>query len=77
MPKPTNTSYDICGSKPMSPRRLSQAPIDRRTPEDNNERQAIHEHVSIALTAAPTKKATAGRAAAGIGPAQARAGSSK
>src|SRR5437879_1793487 len=31
MPKPTNTRYDICGSKPMSPRRLSQAPIDRRT----------------------------------------------
>ncbi len=52
-------------------------PYRQTHPEDNNERQAIHEHVSIALTAAPTKKATAGRAAAGIGPAQARAGSSK
>src|SRR5258707_15530617 len=30
MPKPTNTRYDICASKPTSPRRLSQALIDRR-----------------------------------------------
>src|SRR6266436_7280281 len=30
MPKRTNTRYDICGSKPTSPRRLSQALIDRR-----------------------------------------------
>ncbi|HWT87518.1 MAG TPA: hypothetical protein VN454_01860, partial [Candidatus Angelobacter sp.] len=52
-------------------------PYRQTHPEDNNERQAIHEHVSIALTAAPTKKATAGRAAAGISPAHARAGGSK
>jgi tetratricopeptide (TPR) repeat protein len=30
-------------------------------PEDNNERQAIHEHVSVALTAAPAKKSNSPR----------------
>ncbi|HEY6389502.1 MAG TPA: tetratricopeptide repeat protein [Candidatus Acidoferrum sp.] len=30
--------------------------------EDNNERQAIHEHVSVALTAAPAKKSNSSRA---------------
>jgi tetratricopeptide (TPR) repeat protein len=52
-------------------------PYRQTHPEDNNERQAIHEHVSVALTAAPTKKAMAGRAATGISPAQARAAGSK
>src|SRR5256714_1411109 len=33
-------------------------------PDDNNERQAIHEHVSVALTASQTKKAIAARASA-------------
>src|SRR2546426_1005737 len=53
-------------------------PYRQTHPEDNNERQAIHEHVSVALTAAPTKKAMAGRAAApSISPARARLGGSK
>ena len=33
-------------------------------PEDNNERQAIHEHYSVALTAAPNKKSPSAKVAA-------------
>jgi hypothetical protein len=33
-------------------------------PEDNNERQPIHEHYSISLAAAPRKKPVATKAAA-------------
>jgi tetratricopeptide (TPR) repeat protein len=32
-------------------------PYRQAHPEDNNERQPIHEHVSVALTAAPAKQA--------------------
>jgi len=37
-------------------------PYRQTHPEDNNERQAIHEHVSVALTPARTKKAITARA---------------
>jgi tetratricopeptide (TPR) repeat protein len=37
-------------------------PYRQTHPEDNNERQAIHEHVSVALTAAPAKKSNSSRA---------------
>ncbi len=47
-------------------------------PDDNNERQAIHEHVSVALTAALTKKAIAARASAqSVTRERARSGGSK
>src|SRR6266576_1969788 len=47
-------------------------------PDDNNERQAIHEHVSVALTAAQTKKAIAARASAqSVTRERARSGGSK
>jgi len=39
-------------------------PYRQAHPDDNNERQAIHEHVSVALTTAQTKKAIAARASA-------------
>jgi tetratricopeptide (TPR) repeat protein len=46
--------------------------------EDNNERQAIHEHVSVALPPAQNKKAMPGRASAqNTTPEPARPGSSK
>jgi tetratricopeptide (TPR) repeat protein len=34
-------------------------PYRQAHPEDNNERQPIHEHVSVALTAAPAKQTPA------------------
>jgi tetratricopeptide (TPR) repeat protein len=37
-------------------------PYRQAHPEDNNERQAIHEHVSVALTSAQGKKMSAARA---------------
>ena len=37
-------------------------PYRQAHPEDNNERQAIHEHVSVDLTAAQAKKPIAARA---------------
>ena len=39
-------------------------PYRQTHPEDNNERQAIHEHVSVALTPAPPKKSPALKVAA-------------
>jgi len=36
-------------------------PYRQTHPEDNNERQAIHEHVSVAPTSAPSKKPIAAR----------------
>jgi len=39
-------------------------PYRQTHPEDNNERQAIHEHVSVALTPPQNKKAIAARASA-------------
>jgi tetratricopeptide (TPR) repeat protein len=39
-------------------------PYRQTHPEDNNERQAIHEHVSVALTPAPLKKTPSPKAAA-------------
>jgi tetratricopeptide (TPR) repeat protein len=38
-------------------------PYRQTHPEDNNERQAIHEHVSVALAPAPKKKAPAAKVA--------------
>ncbi len=38
-------------------------PYRQAHPEDNNERQPIHEHYSVALGTAPQKKAAAGKAA--------------
>jgi Tfp pilus assembly protein PilF len=53
-------------------------PYRQTHPEDNNERQAIHEHVSVALARPPGKKAVASRASAqGVNQEHARAGSSK
>jgi tetratricopeptide (TPR) repeat protein len=40
-------------------------PYRQAHPEDNNERQPIHEHSSVALTAAPQKQAVATKAAKG------------
>ena len=37
-------------------------PYRQTHPQDNNERQAIHEHVSVTLTPARTKKAITARA---------------
>jgi tetratricopeptide (TPR) repeat protein len=39
-----------------------------QSPEDNNERQPIHEHVSVALGTPPRKKAPAGKVALKISP---------
>jgi tetratricopeptide (TPR) repeat protein len=39
-------------------------PYRQTHPDDNNERQAIHEHVSVALAPAPTKRPIAARASA-------------
>jgi tetratricopeptide (TPR) repeat protein len=39
-------------------------PYRQTHPEDNNERQAIHEHVSVALAPAPQKKSPASKVAA-------------
>jgi Flp pilus assembly protein TadD len=45
-------------------------PYRQTHPEDNNERQAIHEHVSVALAPAPQKKSPAPKAAAKNGAAR-------
>jgi len=53
-------------------------PYRQAHPEDNNERQAIHEHVSVVLAPAQTKKPAASRASAqGVVPERARPGGSK
>jgi len=53
-------------------------PYRQTHPEDNNERQAIHEHVSVALAPPPGKKAVASRASAqGITQEHAHPGGSK
>jgi len=53
-------------------------PYRQTHPDDNNERQAIHEHVSVALAAAQTKKAIAARASAqSVNRERARTGGSK
>ena len=39
-------------------------PYRQTHPEDNNERQAIHEHVSVALSPAPQKKTPSPKVAA-------------
>jgi tetratricopeptide (TPR) repeat protein len=50
-------------------------PYRQMHPEDNNERQAIHEHYSVALTVATPKKAATPRVAAkAFGPENARPG---
>ncbi len=43
-------------------------PYRQAHPEDNNERQPIHEHVSVALSTPPQKKAAAGKVAMKIAP---------
>jgi Flp pilus assembly protein TadD len=43
-------------------------PYRQAHPEDNNERQPIHEHVSVALGTPPEKKAAAGKVAMKISP---------
>ena len=53
-------------------------PYRQMHPEDNNERQTIHEHVSVALTPARTKKPAASRASLQtVIPERARPGGSK
>jgi tetratricopeptide (TPR) repeat protein len=53
-------------------------PYRQTHPEDNNERQAIHEHVSVALVLAPAKKVAATRASAqGLTQEHARPGGSQ
>jgi tetratricopeptide (TPR) repeat protein len=53
-------------------------PYRQTHPEDNNERQAVHEHVGVALTPAPAKKAVAARASTqGVTRERARPGGSK
>jgi hypothetical protein len=53
-------------------------PYRQTHPEDNNERQAIHEHVSVTLAPAQAKKAIAARASAqNVNRDRARPGGSK
>jgi tetratricopeptide (TPR) repeat protein len=53
-------------------------PYRQTHPDDNNERQAIHEHVSVALTPARIKKAITARASTqSATPARTRPGGSK
>jgi tetratricopeptide (TPR) repeat protein len=53
-------------------------PYRQTHPEDNNERQAIHEHVSVVLTPARTKKGDYGEASTqSVNPERTRPGGSK
>jgi len=61
--KATNTRRATCVSRPTNRRKPSPAHTQTH-PEDNNERQAIHEHISVALAPAPRGKSPAPKAAA-------------
>ena len=49
----SNIKRGICGLKPTNLHRPSPGRTGRLHPEDNNERQAIHEHVSVPLPVLP------------------------